>query len=69
MGTSFGIPEPLPFVLDEAPTVISFLGVFSFGVMFCWLVFNLNSDSEVKISVKRPHIFFGRIRAKSHFMA
>lgn len=52
MGTSFRVPEPLPFVLDEAPTVISFLGVFSFGVMFCWLVFNPNLDSEVKISVK-----------------
>lgn len=52
MGTSFTLPEPLPFVWDEAPIVISFLGVVSFGVVFCWLVFNPNLDSEVKISIK-----------------
>lgn len=52
MGTIFTVSECLPSVWDETPTVISFLGVVSFGVVFCWLVFNPSLDSVVKISIK-----------------
>lgn len=52
MGTIFTVPEPLPSLWDEMPAVISFLGVVSLEVVFSWLVFNLNLDSVVKISIK-----------------
>lgn len=52
METIFTVPESLPPVWDKAPTVVSFLGGVSFGVVFCWLVFNPNLDSVVKMCIK-----------------
>lgn len=52
MGTIFTVPESLPSVWDEASTVISFLGGVSFGVVFCWLLFNPSLDSVIKVSIK-----------------
>lgn len=50
METIFTVPESLPPVWDKA--VVSFLGGVSFGVVFCWLVFNPNLDSVVKMCIK-----------------
>lgn len=51
-GTIFTVPESLPSVGDEASTVVSFLGGVSFGVVFCWLLFNPSLDSVIKVSIK-----------------